>query len=384
MTVGIRGLAVWGACTAAVIIASAVVAGQAGPAPRTSWGAPDLQGIWSNPAVVPFERAKQFGTREFLTDEEHAKAIADLLERNKDPGRDSRVVRGKDARGTEQDVARAYNEFWFGDKPTQVGRRTSMVIDPPDGRIPPLTAQAQKRMAEEQEYLDALLQGSAGGKPGPLSPRRKERPPFYNLERLNRADGPEDRSGPERCFGSTLPVFLQAGGLSGFARIVQSPDAVTLYYDVGQGSGFSRVIPITDRPHLPAEIRLYHGDARGRWEDDTLVVDITNFSQRTNVRGAGKNLHLIERFRRVDANTLSYQVTYEDPTTWARPFTALQEWTKNDEATTPVLEGGCHEGNYGLLGMLANTRAAEKLFRAGKGPDPDKQWLASGGTAVGQ
>lgn len=383
-----RSVAWLGPCAAAVMVAalSATIAGQAratSATPRLPWGAPDLQGIWSNPVVVPFERPKQYGNRQLMTDEEHAKAVADLVERNKAPGRDSRTLQGKDARGTEQDVARAYNELWFGEKPTEVGRRTSLVIDPMDGRIPPHTPETQKRLADEEAYMAALLQGSAGGKPGPLSPRRAERPPFYNLERLNRADGPEDRSGAERCFGSTLPIFLQPGTIGGIARITQSPDAVSIYYDIGQGQGFSRVIPITNRPHLPADIRVYHGDARGRWDGDTLVVDITNFSQRTDYRGSREKLHLVERYRRTDANTLSIQVTIEDPTTWTRPWTAAQELRKNNELTTPVLEGGCHEGNYGLIGMLANTRAAERLFKEGKGPDPNTQWLASGGTAVG-
>ena len=327
---------------------------------------------------------EEFGTRQFLTDEEHAKAVQDLLERNKEPGRDSRTVRGQDARGTEQDVARAYNELWFGDKPTEVGRRTSQIIDPPDGRIPPFTAEAQERRAVKVEYLEMMLQGSAAaGRPGPLSPRRSERSPDYNLVRVNRGDAPEDFGGPSRCFGSTLPLLMRPGQIGGVARIVQSPGSVAIYYDVGQGSGFSRVIPITDRPHLPADVRLYHGDARGRWEGDTLVVDITNFSQKTDFRGSRENLHLVERYRRVDGGTLSLEITIEDPTTWVRPWTLVQDLTKNDE-TTLVLEGGCHEGNYGLLGMLANTRAADRLFKEGKGPDPNTQWLASGGTAVGK
>jgi hypothetical protein len=334
--------------------------------------------------VVPLERPRQYGNREFLTDEEHAKAVAALAERNKLPGRDSRVVQGKDARGTEQDVARAYNELWFGDKPTEVGRRTSQIIDPPDGRIPALTPEAQRRIKEKEEYLDALLQGSAGGKPGPLSPRRAERSPDYNLERMNRADGPEDRSGSERCFGNELPTTLGAGTIGGVARIVQSPESVSIYYDVGQGSGFSRTIPITNRPHVSPDVRLFHGDARGHWEGDTLVVDITNFTQETDFHGSRQNLHLIERYRRIDANTLSFQYTVEDPTTWTRPWTAVQEVRRNSESDNMVFEGGCHEGNYGLLGMLANTRAAERLFKEGKGPNPDTQWLSSGGTAVGQ
>jgi hypothetical protein len=160
---------------------------------------------------------------------------------------------------------------------------------------------------------------------------------------------------------------------------VQSPGAVAIYYDIGQGQGFSRVIPITDRPHLPNHIRQRYGDAVGRWEGDTLVVDITNFTQKTDFQGSRENLHLIERYKRIDANTLSFQVTIEDPATWTRPWTAVQELTKNSDQKNQVYEGGCHEGNYGLIGMLVNTRAAEKAFAEGRGPDPATQDNATGG-----
>src|SRR5579864_3388877 len=180
------------------------------PAPKTPWGAPDLQGTWSNTTVVPFERPKEFGNREFMTDAEYKKAQDALLRRDALPGRDSREINGKDIRGTEKDVARAYNEHWFGDKPTEVGRRTSMIIDPPDGRMPALTPEAQKRIGEKREYLQALLQGTSGGRPGPISARRNEPSPDYNIDRMNRSDGPEDRSSVERCLLNSLPVILPA------------------------------------------------------------------------------------------------------------------------------------------------------------------------------
>jgi hypothetical protein len=138
-------------------------------------------------------------------------------------------------------------------------------------------------------------------------------------------------------------------------------------------------VPITDRPHLPQSVRLYRGDAIGRWDGDTLVVDVTNFSNETNFHGSRENLHLVQRFKRVDANTLSVEFTAEDPTTWTLPWSAVQQLQKNDDKTTVVLEGGCHEGNFGLLGMLLNTRAAEKAFAEGKGPDPARQDNATGG-----
>ncbi len=341
---------------------------------RTPWGDPDLQGIWSNPYVIPLERPKQFGTREFLTKEEIAAEERRLRELAKGPGRDNR-----DGTGTEKDVARAYNEHWFGDPSLLRSTRTSMIIDPPDGRIPPLTAAAQQRIAAKKEYLAALLQGTSGGKPGSISPRRNEPPPDYNLDRMNRSDGPEDRGGPERCFGTNMPVLLQSGSFGGVARIVQTRGAVSINYDIGQGQGFSRVIPITNAPHLPSRIRERWGDARGHWEGDTLVVDVTNFNQRNEYHDSRENLRLIERYKRIDANTLSYQVTIEDPTTWTRPWTAVQELKKNSDQKNQVYEGNCHEGNYGLIGMLANTRAAEKAFAEGRGPDPATQDNATGG-----
>jgi hypothetical protein len=162
-------------------------------------------------------------------------------------------------------------------------------------------------------------------------------------------------------------------------QLVQSPDSVSIYYDVGQGSGYSWVVPITNRAHLPANVRLYRGDPVGHWEGDTLVVDVTNFTDETNFHGSRENLHITLRFKRVNANTLSVQFTAEDPTTWTRPWTAVQDLEKTDDKTTLVLEGGCHEGNYGLTGLLINTRAAEKAFREGKGPDPATQDNATGG-----
>jgi hypothetical protein len=377
-----RTIALLGGLALAVIVVLALAGAiqgargsrEAGGTLRTPWGHPDLQGIWSNNILVPLERSPEFGTRAMMTEEEHAKALAALLTQNQRPGRDNR-----EGTGTEKDVARAYNELWFGSKPTQLGMRTSMITDPADGRIPSLTPGATRRIADKREFLEALLQGTSGGKPGPISPRRAEPSPDYNLDRINRSDGPEDRGGPERCFGNALPVVMATGEIGGVMQLVQSPDSVSIYYDVGQGQGFAWVVPITDRPHLPQSVRLYRGDAIGRWDGDTLVVDVTNFSNETNFHGSRENLHLVQRFKRVDANTLSVEFTAEDPTTWTLPWSAVQQLQKNDDKTTVVLEGGCHEGNFGLLGMLLNTRAAEKAFAEGKGPDPARQDNATGG-----
>ena len=248
---------------------------------RTPRGEPNLQGIWNNRVVVPLERAEEFGTRGELTAEEIAEIEQELLDIAQGAGRDS-----QEGRGTEVDVARAYNEHWFGDPSMTRGKATSMVVDPPNGRIPPLTPEAEEKIATKREYRAALLQGTARGRPGPPSPRRSEPSPDYNLDRLNRSDGPEDRSGQERCFGNSLPVLLQSGTFGGVMRVVQSPGVVGIYYDIGQGQGFSRSIPITNRPALPDHIRLRHGDPRGHWEGDTLVVEVTNFTNKTNYRGS--------------------------------------------------------------------------------------------------
>lgn len=336
---------------------------------KTAWGEPDLQGIWSNGGVaVPFQRDKKYGDRQYMTEAEHQKALEDLRKRNERIGRDSRQ-----GRGTEKDVARAYNQFWSGSGPTEVSYRTSQIIDPPDGRMPAYTPEAQERIQKQKDYLVALLQGTSGGKPGPISPLRYQPPPDYNLDRMNRADGPEDRSSQERCFLNELPVT------GGVMRIVESPESVDFYYDIGQGMGFNRVVPITSRPHLPKNIRQYWGDPIGSWEGDTLVVDVTNFSHETSYRGSRENLHLIERYKRTGSQTLQITITAEDPTTWVHPFTYVTELTKNPDKPNMVYEGGCQEGNYALQDMLINTRAAEKLFSEGKGPNPALEDNATGG-----
>jgi hypothetical protein len=194
---------------------------------------------------------------------------------------------------------------------------------------------------------------------------------------MNRADGPEDRSLMERCLAGTLPK------LDAHYRIVQSPGQVGITVDWGQGSGFVRTIPVDGSKHLPASIRSWKGDARGRWEGDTLVVDITNFSHKADYQGSRENLHLVERFKRVSENRLEYTVTVEDATTWTRPWTLMVPWEKESDKANQIYESGCHEGNYGMIGMLAGTRAAEKLFKQGKGPDPRTMDIATGGDIGG-
>jgi hypothetical protein len=258
------------------------------------------------------------------------------------------------------------------------------VVDPPDGRIPPLTPEAQKRLDVKREFTIALLQATEtcrqhlgicrNGTYGPPSPKRAEVPPYYNTDRLNRTDGPEDRSLLERCLGQPFPDF------SGFRRIVQSTESVAIFYDVGQGQGWPRVIPLGDMPHAPAVVRDWHGDSRGHWEGDTLVVDVANFSPQADYRGSHENLHLVERWTRLAPNALEYAVTISDPTTWTKPWTVKQELTRqNDGANRIYYEPRCHEGNFGMVGMLANSRAEEHAFSEGNGPDPATKDNASGG-----
>jgi hypothetical protein len=262
-----------------------------------------------------------------------------------------------------------------------------MVIDPADGRLPPVTPQVRERQAAFREYQQALVQATdacrndlPGCVPGPPSPRRLEPPPIYpsaGVGPINRADGPEDRGLSERCLGGGLPDFR--GGFTGnHRRIVQSRGVVSIFYDTGQGQGFMRVIPVSDRPHVPSHVRMWWGDSRARWEGDTLVVDVTNFSPKTDFQGSRENLHLVERWRRTGPDTLEVVTTIDDPTTWTRPWTAIQEFDlQNSRENRIYTEPRCHEGNYGLPGILAGARAVEKAYQEGRGPHPATQCIGS-------
>ena len=340
---------------------------KAGPAAKTPWGVPDLQGIWTNEFEIPLQRPAQFSNKEFFTEEERAE-----LDRRR-----AGILSEDRRRGSEQDVVPYNTAIFLTHKPT--GRRTSLIVDPPDGRIPEPTPEAKQRNAMMREYQNALLQatdvcknnlpGCQGGKYGPPSPRRAEPPPYYPAGLLNRSDGPEDRGLGERCMAARLPDFGGAAGF--FLQIVQSPAAVSIFYDTGQGQGWQRIIPVTDRPHLPSQVRQWWGDSRGRWEGDTLIVDVTNFTPKTDFQGSRENLHLVERWTRVDEKTLDYTVAVEDPTTWPRPWTVKQELSKqNDQANRIYKEPRCHEGNHGMPAMRIGARAEEKAFAEGRGPDP--------------
>jgi hypothetical protein len=364
--------------------ASGATSGSA-PALKTPWGEPDLEGIWTDETDTPLQRPAKYANQEFFTEAQRAeldKERSDLI------GRDPRSERG-----TERDVNGAYNAVFLSVK--HVGARTSRVVDPPNGRIPPLTPGATKIAAAERDFHLALLQSTescknkeadcAGGKYDPTpSPRRAELPPRYNTGRMNRDDGPEDHSLGDRCLTGGLPEFGTAFGGS-FRRIVQTPGGISMFYDVGQGQGWQRNIVMNGSPHLPAGIRQWYGDSRGHWDGNTLVIDVTNFSPKTDFRGSRENLHLVERWTRTGPDALEYAVTVEDPTVWARPWTVKQEFTRqSDEANRVYYEPRCVEGNYGLPGLLHGRRMEELAFKEGRGPDPATKDNTGGGFVLGE
>ena len=339
----------------------------------TTWGHPNLEGIWLDVYTTPFERAPELGDREFVTPEERA---AQDQARSENTGRDRRF-----GRGSAQDVSAAYGEVWTSAKPT--GPRTSLVVDPPNGRIPALTAEAIREDETRREWRVMLMRntptceqeapGCEGGQFGPLSPRRFDATPFYNTSRMNRHDGPEDQSLGDRCMLGSTPDF------NGFRRIVQSEGSIAIGYDTGQGQGYQRVVNLSGT-HPPSQIRLRHGDSRGHWEGDTLFIETTNFSPKFTYRGSGANRKLIERYTRVDADTLSYEVTIEDSTRWVAPWTVRQELKRqSDEQNRIYYEPRCHEGNYGLAAMFIGARVREQEFAEGRGPDPFSLDTTTGG-----
>jgi hypothetical protein len=336
------------------------------PPLKTPWGEPDLQGIWTDEFETPLQRPAKYANQEFFTEAQRAEL--------------DKVRWGiLDRRATDRDANNGYNgAVFFSTKRT--GARTSKIADPANGRIPALTPEAQKAAEIDREFRVALVQstdtcknklpGCAGWKyDSATSPRRAETPPRYITRAMNRNDGPEDSSLGERCLTGGLPEF--GGNTGSFRRIVQTPGGISIFYDVGQGQGWQRNIVMNGSSHLPANIRQWYGDSRGRWEGDTLVVDVTNFSPKTDVFGSRENLHLVERWTRTGPMTLAYEVTMEDPTVWTRPWTVKQEFSRqSDEENRLYTEPRCIEGNQGLPGLLHGRRVEDLAFAQGRGPDP--------------
>jgi len=284
--------------------------------PRTPDGQPDLQGVWDYRTATPLERPKELGDRAFLTDDE----IAEF---------ERRAAEREDGRPPEDGRSdpSVHPPWWLDYGKRVVGtKRSSLIVDPADGRIPATTNEAKKRAAD--------LRASRAGR-GP-------------------ADGPEDRSLWERCITRGLPEGMLPAGYNNNLQIVQTPTHVVLFSEMIHDA---RIVPIDGRPHVPQSVRTWTGDSRGHFEGNTLVIETTNFSDRSNFRGAGTNLRLVERFTRTNAETIEYRFTVEDPTTWSRSWTVTFPMLKNDE---PMFEYACHEGNYGLKNILGNARAVEK------------------------
>jgi hypothetical protein len=364
--------------------------GSAAPALKTAlktpWGEPDLQGIWTDETDTPLQRPAKYADHEFFTPQERAE-----LDRER-----SGLLGGERARferGTARDVAGAYNSAFASFRHT--GLRTSLIVDPPDGRMPSLTPEAQKVAAADRDFRLMLVRatdtcrdkerGCVGGTYDPTpSPRYEEAAPRYNIDRMNRHNGPEDGSLQDRCLtGALLEFGNRTGGM--FRRIVQTPGGISMFYDVGQGQGGQRNIVLNGSPHLPASVRQWYGDSRGRWEGDTLVIDVTNFSPKIDFHGSRENLHLIERWTRTGPSTLLYEVTIEDPSVWTRPWTIREELTRqNDEEDRFYTEPRCVDSNYGLAGLLHGRRVMEREFAQGHGPDPRTLDAIKSGFVVGE
>jgi hypothetical protein len=296
---------------------------------RTPWGDPDLQGIWNIATSTPLQRPDRVSGKTVLTDEEaseFAEELAHELNRDRRDG------------GPDADVNRAYNEHWMDARRLEIvkDKRTSLIVDPADGRIPPLvppTPAVQKR----REAGAAAARRFAAGMPW----------------------GPEEMSNPVRCIIRTdRPPYLPTIYNNTY-QIFQSPGYVTILVEMIHSA---RIIPLDGRPHLRPGLRQWLGDTRGRWDGDTLVVQTTNFRPDSTFGEADPSTYkLTERFTRIDANTIAYEFTVEDPTTWTRPWTAVIPWNKTQDQ---LYEYACHEDNYDIVHLLAGARKREK---AGEG-----------------
>jgi hypothetical protein len=297
---------------------------------KTPWGDPDLQGVWNDATSTPLQRPGGVGEKDVLTDAEAAEfqeQLADNLSRDR-----------RDGVGTDADVGRAYNEHWMDARHLKItpDRRTSLIVDPPDGRIPPLAPLSTERQTAKDARAAALARFNAG-----------------------LPDSYKDATLPVRCIIRTdsppyLPIVYNND-----LQIFQSPGFVVIGPEMIHSA---RIIPLDGSPHLAKNLHQWLGDARGHWEGNTLVVETTNFRTDDGVIFQGANpdtFRITERFTRVDATTLNYEFTVEDPKTWTRPWTAVIPWTKIDPKEQ-MYEYACHEDNYDIVHFLAGARAREK------------------------
>ena len=315
---------------------------------RAPDGKPNLQGNWDFRTITPLERPASQTNQKFLSENEVATIQKEAEARKARQAAPSEVSAQPRTPGGGGAAVGAYNDFWLDFGTNVVGdRRTSLIVDPPDGRLPALAAGAKRQAASLLEDVDLQR-------------------PIRVLDAGTRANGPEDRGLAERCivgFNAGPPMLPSA--YNNHMLLIQNSDYVVILNEMVHDA---RIIPLDGRPHLPSAIRQWMGDSRGHWEGDTLVVKSTNFSDKTasfNPNGAvavgtGTTLNLTERFRRADQQTLLYEFTVEDPTTFTRPFTAVLPMRRSDER---VYEYACHEGNYGLLSILRGARAEEQTAK---------------------
>jgi hypothetical protein len=317
---------------AIVLLASISAVGQTKPyaAPKTPDGQPDLQGIWSTLTSVPLERPANLGAKEFFTPEELAAQAQRAGGGGARGGRGGGRGAGTQV-GTTADVHYDLGQFGLDRSHATVAtsNRTSLIVGP-EGRVPALLPEAQKRQQERAA-----------------------------LQRDHQWDGPESRPLAERCitWPSEGPPML-APGYNSNLQIVQGPGYVAIMQEMIHDV---RVIPTSNRPHLPSNVRSYFGDSVGHWEGNTLVVDTTNFNDKTAFRGSTQDLHVIERFTRTGDESIKYEFTVEDPHAWAKPWSAEVNWAKE---AGPIFEYACQEGNYGMANNLSGARATEKKAAA--------------------
>ena len=301
---------------------AAAPAAKASGVPRTPDGRPDLQGIWDFRTITPMQRPTDLAGKDVLTDQEAAEFEV-KNQRNQD-NREATAVGAVNGQVSNADVERAYNDFWwdFGRNIVST-KRTSLVVDPPDGRIPPLTPEAQKRAAARRELRERA------------------------------ALGPEDRGVSERCIlGFNAGPPMAPSAYNNNVQLVQTRDYVVVHNEMVHSA---RIVPLNGQPH--GRLAQWNGDSRGRWDGDTLVVETTRFSGETAFQNSSETLRLTERFTRVNADTLVYEFTVSDPSTWTKPWTAQIPMTRSDEM---MFEYACHEANYGMTNLLKGARFIEK------------------------
>jgi hypothetical protein len=296
-----------------------VSSGQAPPVPRTPWGDPDLQGVWNFGTNTPLQRPREWAGRERLTEEEVAAANLKWST--------FATSELRSALTPEYDLSLNFNQFWWDLGPST--GRTSLITDPADGRLPPLTAE---RRAYESSPEANRLQAVRGG----LAPAR----------------GPEDLELNDRCLvDRQVPITPSSD--NNYAQIVQSPGYVVVLLEKIHDF---RIVPLTEQPALPSEIRQWLGVSRGRWEGETLVVETKNFKAEADFLGSGTDRHVIERFTRRGKDSIEYSFTVTDLSVWTRPWSAMVPWRA---AEGPLFEYACHEGNYGMMNILSSSRAVE-------------------------